>query len=74
MNPGEPPADRQPRPAGQAGQAGASNVPEPRAGSGAPRRFDSTALFAGAQEVEIVHDDAIYRLRRTALGKLILTK
>ncbi len=71
MNPGEPAADRQSHPAGQ---AGASNAPEPVPGSGAARRFDSTALFAGAQEVEIVHDDAIYRLRRTALGKLILTK
>lgn len=38
------------------------------------RRFDSQQLFGSAQEVEIAHAGAIYRLRRTALGKLILTK
>ena len=38
------------------------------------RRFDSQQLFGTGQEVEINHAGAIYRLRRTALGKLILTK
>jgi hemin uptake protein HemP len=39
-----------------------------------PRRIDSTALLGAAQEVEINHVGQIYRLRRTSLGKLILTK
>lgn len=38
------------------------------------RRLASHELFAGRQEVEIVHAGAVYRLRRTATGKLILTK
>ncbi|QTN28857.1 hemin uptake protein HemP [Rhodoferax sp. AJA081-3] len=37
-------------------------------------RMPSTALFSGAQEVEIEHHGTVYRLRQTALGKLILTK
>ncbi len=38
------------------------------------RRIDSQALLGAAQEIEIVHAGQLYRLRRTALGKLILTK
>ena len=38
------------------------------------RQLTSEQLFAGLSEVEIQHGDAIYRLRRTSLGKLILTK
>ena len=34
----------------------------------------SEQLFAGAQEVLIEHRGALYRLKLTALGKLILTK
>lgn len=34
----------------------------------------SESLFAGATELEIQHGEAIYRLRITSLGKLILTK
>lgn len=34
----------------------------------------SRALFGSAQELLIEHAGAIYRLRRTAQGKLILTK
>lgn len=37
-------------------------------------RYSSQALFSGAKEVEIDHNGALYRLRLTALGKLILTK
>jgi len=38
-------------------------------------RLHSDALFApGASEVEIQHGEAIYRLRITSLGKLLLTK
>jgi hemin uptake protein HemP len=47
----------------------------------APGRFASPVvcitseqLFAGATEVQIEHHGALYRLRRTSLGKLILTK
>lgn len=38
------------------------------------RRWRSADLFGAEQEIEIEHGRAIYRLRRTALGKLILTK
>lgn len=38
------------------------------------RRYSSRELLAGAQEIEIEHEGSLYRLRRTALGKLILTK
>jgi hemin uptake protein HemP len=34
----------------------------------------SQALLAGAQELIIDHNGVIYRLRQTALDKLILTK
>ena len=37
-------------------------------------RVRSTDLLGTANEVEIQHGDALYRLRLTALGKLILTK
>ena len=40
----------------------------------ARRQLASEQLFAGLSEIEIQHGDAIYRLRRTSLGKLILTK
>ncbi|CAN7351160.1 hemin uptake protein HemP [Rhizobacter sp. LjRoot28] len=34
----------------------------------------SIDLLAGDDEIEIQHDTQVYRLRRTSLGKLILTK
>jgi hemin uptake protein HemP len=34
----------------------------------------SEALFCGAAELQIEHRGSLYRLRQTALGKLILTK
>jgi hemin uptake protein HemP len=37
-------------------------------------RISSDELLAGAQEVQIEHRGALYRLRQTSLGKLILTK
>lgn len=37
-------------------------------------RLHSEHLFRGQDEVEIVHGQALYRLRITSLGKLILTK
>lgn len=56
-----------------------STTPVPPAGtahasSGGVLRLTSLAIFAGAQEVEIEHKGAVYRLRQTSLGKLILTK
>jgi hypothetical protein len=39
-----------------------------------PLRISSQALFSGATEIEIEHKGALYRLRQTSLGKLILTK
>ncbi len=51
---------------------------QPGVGNGVPTttpaRMSSQSLFSGAQEVEIDHNGAVYRLRLTALGKLILTK
>jgi hemin uptake protein HemP len=48
----------------------------PAAAQAAPSRgrIRSDALLHGARELEIVHGDAVYRLRVTAMGKLILTK
>ena len=46
----------------------------PRAGDGGLHRIASEALLRGARELEILHGDAVYRLRLTAQGKLILTK
>jgi hemin uptake protein HemP len=53
--------------------------PQPPAGTpaAAPEsavRVSSAQLFAGALEVLIDHHGAVYRLKQTALGKLILTK
>ena len=39
-----------------------------------PLTLDSEALFQGAREVRIVHDNTPYRLTITRLNKLILTK
>jgi hemin uptake protein HemP len=38
------------------------------------RAIASEALFGGAGEVRISHRGSLYRLKQTALGKLILTK
>lgn len=39
-----------------------------------PRRLNSGDLFKGAREILIEHEGALYRLRLTGRGKLILTK
>ncbi len=52
----------------------AAPAPDRFAGSKATRRVPSFELFADAQELEIEHNGALYRLRQTSLGKLILTK
>jgi hemin uptake protein HemP len=38
------------------------------------RRITSAQLFGTNQEIEIEHGGSCYRLRQTALGKLIMTK
>ena len=38
------------------------------------RRIASAELFGNNQEIEIEHGESRYRLRQTALGKLIMTK
>lgn len=53
-------------------QRGAPAVAGPRAPK--VRTITSEQLFADFPEVQITHGDAIYRLRQTSLGKLILTK
>lgn len=47
---------------------------EPAAAVPGAARISSEQLFAGAREVQIVHRGTVYRLRQTALHKLILTK
>lgn len=47
---------------------------EPTPAPAAARRLSTEQLFAGYAEVEIEHGPAVYRLRQTSLGKLILTK
>ena len=51
-----------------------SAPPPPAASLGLRAPIASDTLFAGATEVQIAHRGAVYRLKQTALGKLILTK
>jgi len=37
-------------------------------------RWSSSTLLGGCREVEIEHEQVVYRLQLTSLGKLILTK
>lgn len=39
-----------------------------------PRIVSSETLLAGASQLAILHNNAVYYLRQTRLGKLILTK
>lgn len=55
------------RPAGAIASAAAPQAP-------ARPRWASEHLLGGHPEVEIEHQGVVYRLRRTALGKLIMTK
>jgi hemin uptake protein HemP len=52
----------------------ARNTATDEARRGRRTRWDTASLFAGAHEIEIQHAGAVYRLRITSLGKLILTK
>lgn len=52
----------------------AGPVPADLAARLAVPRIASDALFGSGRELEIEHAGALYRLRVTALGRLILTK
>ena len=52
----------------------AGGQPAHGAAPGSPLCIPSERLFGGAQEVQISHHGMRYRLKKTALGKLILTK
>lgn len=45
-----------------------------RTGATPTVRVSSTQLFGTALEIQIDHHGTLYRLKQTALGKLILTK
>ena len=49
-------------------------VPAPALPAGPLRTFDSAELFDGQKEVQIRHKGALYRLKITRQGKLILNK
>ncbi len=53
---------------------GTAAADKPNTECRATRRIDSATLFGDLNEIEIEHGPAVYRLRLTALGKLILTK
>ena len=74
MNQSLPPPPR--APLGPPGGNAPVTVPGPAAPAPAdePRRVTSEELLRGAEEVLIEHQSSTYRLRRTAQGKLILTK
>ena len=67
-----------PAPGVRADPAAAALPSTNAAARGAPapafRAIASEALFGGAGEVRISHRGSLYRLKQTALGKLILTK
>lgn len=52
----------------------AADAPAATVRSAAPRVVCSQSLFDGASELQIEHRGTLYRLRQTAMGKLILTK
>ena len=52
----------------------ARHVHVPKAASTPAGPVNSESLFHGAVELLIEHHGALYRLRQTQLGKLILTK
>jgi hemin uptake protein HemP len=65
--------DRPPASPGRQGNAPATPSDVSTAPAG-PLLISSEQLFAGASEVQIRHRGALYRLKKTSLGKLILTK
>ena len=53
---------------------GTSHSPAPVRTADDTRQLDSQVLFGAARELLIQHNGALYRLRMTRAGKLILTK
>lgn len=56
-----------------------STAPEVRTGradaaAGKPDQFTTDELFRGTSEIVIAHRDALYRLKITRQGKLVLNK
>lgn len=47
---------------------------KPDTASSSKPRISSQSLFQGASVLEVEHNGQIYRLQKTALNKLILTK
>lgn len=62
-----PPAARDPRESPPRAETDPQRVRQ-------PLPWSSEQLFAGHTEIEITHGPFVYRLRKTSLGKLILTK
>jgi len=53
----------------------ASTAPaKPTSERGGGRTLTSAEIFEGSTEVEILHEQAVYRLKITRQGKLILNK
>jgi hemin uptake protein HemP len=67
-------ADPTPEPREAAAGDAPATAPPQAEGTRRPARVSSAQLFQGATELQIEHRGALYRLRQTALGKLILTK
>jgi hemin uptake protein HemP len=70
----QPRAPDEALPAVPAPASGAGVLPSASMPAAPSRRWRSAELFGAGQEVEIEHGQAVYRLRLTSLGKLILTK
>jgi hemin uptake protein HemP len=60
---------------GPARSDGAANAePTQSTSNRTPRVINSAALMAGQSQLAILHNETLYFLRQTRLGKLILTK
>jgi hemin uptake protein HemP len=66
--------DRRPSSPPPAGNPHSEDRPAPPAAYRSAAIIASETLFNGATEVQIMHNGSVYRLRQTAMGKLILTK
>jgi len=66
--------DAAPAPAKRQPNACAAAAPAEVSSGARCRRLQSADLMGSDAEIEIQHGDALYRLRLTSLGKLILTK
>lgn len=54
--------------------SGMADTSPPPAGSAAESALSSSRLLQGRKSVQIEHNGALYQLRATKFGKLILTK